>query len=51
MATKMLNLRKTLKNQPLRINKGDKAETFVEMLIIASLKCCRCLCAFVAMAT
>ena len=38
MATKMLNLRKIFKNQLLRSNKGDKAETFAEMLIsIASL--------------
>ena len=33
MATKMLNLRKIFKNQLLRSNKGDKAETFAEMLI------------------
>ena len=45
----MLNLRKIFKNQLLRSNKGDKAETFAEMLIsIASTKmlplfmCFRC---------
>ena len=40
MATKMLNLRKVFKkNQLPRSNKGDKAESFAEMLIsLASTK-------------